>query len=497
MSSENPLWVWGLSRVKRDPRSLAGMLIAVILFYGMVGLTVLSWSTSLPRRMDDFLSVLHYEAWGFNLLVLLFYAPARLAQGLAREREHGTLDMLLLTGLSGRQLALGQAGVALLLPLGITLATAPVIFLGMFHEHGFMAVLRGYLGLFACVPVYVLAAGIVGLSVKKAQSAGGAAILMLMGAQTSGLFLGPWRDLKPLSLLGPWGSGLATTSREVNLLFVLGEPLPGELLQVPLLLALAVALLIGLERRIEGEPALLLGRRGALTLLVGTTLIAIVSFSPAPVEAWNWRLNPGEPTDQLFARYLILWLVSLLLAVEIPVGWRDLVRGLTRRAEDDPAFDHERLQPRRFALGPGLFLAFTLLTLWGPYFSDELDAGSYLGCLAVCAPAWLLAAVVFQAAHLWTRDQGMPRLIAILALLAVWCGPLMASIVLTEAGFGGPLAAIARMPNPIVGLFNAAYHVPYSQRGAPVDPLSLALGCAVVQVFLAAGSCSRSSVCTL
>ena len=484
---QNPLIVWSLERVKRDPRGLAALLGFVLFFYGMVGLTVLSWSSSLPRRMEDFLTILHYEAWGTNLLVLMLYAPARMAQGLARERERGTLDMLLLTGLSGRELALGQLGAAVILPLGMVLATAPVIFLGMFMDHGFEAVLRGYVGLFACLPVYALAAGIAGLSVKKAQSAGGAAILMLMGALASGLFLGPWRDLKPLAMLGPWGSGLATNRDELNQLFVLGETLPAELLQLPLLAAMTWALLIGLDRRIGGEPAALLGRRGALTLAGGVALIAVLSFSPQRSFNWQWSFNPGDPSDQVFARYLMLWLVLLLLALEVPVGWRDLVRGLTRRADDDAAFDHERLRPARFAAGPALLGVFTLLTVWGAGLDETIDVGSFLGCLFVGASSWVVAAVAFQAAHLLTRDQGMPRLFAILTLLAVWCGPLVASLILTEVGFGGPLAAIARMPNPVVGLYHAGYHVELGRGGAALDPLSLAVACTVVQLCLAAG----------
>ena len=61
---QNPLIVWSLERVKRDPRGLAALLGFVLFFYGMVGLTVLSWSSSLPRRMEDFLTRWLEETYG-------------------------------------------------------------------------------------------------------------------------------------------------------------------------------------------------------------------------------------------------------------------------------------------------------------------------------------------------------------------------------------------------------------------------------------------------
>ena len=64
-------------------------------------------------------------------------APARLAQTLSQSRARGTLDMLRLTGLSGHELALGQLGSSLLLPLALSALTAPIVLLGIGGEGAF------------------------------------------------------------------------------------------------------------------------------------------------------------------------------------------------------------------------------------------------------------------------------------------------------------------------------------------------------------------------
>ena len=157
---DNPLLAWGLSQARREKRVRVGIAVFLLVFYGIVMLSVLGWSSSFSPKLTELLTILHFEAWGMCGTLLLLWAPARMAQTIAREQEQGTLDMLRLTGLSGDELAVGYAATSLSLPLALCAMTIPIAVLGIGGAGGLGAVIRGYTSLIVLAPFYVLAGGL-------------------------------------------------------------------------------------------------------------------------------------------------------------------------------------------------------------------------------------------------------------------------------------------------------------------------------------------------
>lgn len=465
---------WSVRAALRESGSLVVLAVFLMLFYGIV----MSSAAMSRGSATETLSVLHWIAWGTNILVLLMWGPSRIAQRLATEKEKGTLELLRMTGLSGRQLALGLMAGALALPTLFLLGTLPVVLLGAFGREGLAAPLRAYPVLLALGACAALAAGLIGLAAKKAQGAGsGAVFLGLVLLAGGGFYKVP--GLEPLGVLGPWGSGLTTVHHEVEYeLHLLGARVPGELVQLPALVVLAWALLHGLSRRLAGEPAVLLGRPAATA--VSMVLVALVAATfPTRV---HHRIDGAEA----LAGHLVLLLVALLpLAVEVPVSWSDLLRGQARRDADDPPRADEQLRPSRLVLGPALaLLGAALLALLAGQRPDVPDArqAALVGG-AVVAAAWLVATLALQAAVLLGKDQGAPRVLAGIAVAALWLGPLAAGWGLREAGAPDEVVALPRVLSaPYCAAIPAA-----KPRALALDPTALATACAALHAFAAMG----------
>lgn len=470
MISGNPLLSWSVRASLREGGALGALVAFGALYYLMTLGTVAVWSLStFPKPLAELLSILHYETWATNGAVLLLWAPTRLAARLATERERGTLEMLRLTGLTGPQLAVGLLGGALALPLALSALTTPVLLAGAFGHGGPLAPLRAYPALLLLALCASLLGGLVGLGVKKAQTAGSTTVFFVMILLAlSGPYKAP--GLAPLGALGPWGPGLATVERELDFdVPVLGVEVPGELLQVPLLVVLAGALLHGLSRRLAGEPAVLVGRTAATAIGGAVTALAAVTL-PDPSA-------PAAPA--LAGRVIVMFLGLLPLAVEAPVDWTDLVRGLARRGPDDRPFPDERLDPRRFAPATALLLAagVVLLLAGNP-------PKAVVVALLVAGGAWHVAALGMQAALLGTRDQGAPRALAGAGLAALWLGPLAGAWGLRMLEAPTALTVAPLLLNP---LFAIACAVATAGSALPVDPPAAALACAALHVFGAIG----------
>jgi hypothetical protein len=473
---DNPLLAWGAERLRRDRKTL---------FAGVIfGSLESPWS----RHVEELFTAFHYATWSVDGLLLLLWAPSRLAQSLAKEKTKGTLDMLRLTGLSGWNMALGTLGNAFLLPVGLVALTLPVALLGAWGEGGLESVIRGYAVLAPLAVCYALLAGMIGLAVKKVEHAGSSAVFLLL------LILGvtalcnavPVRDMRPLALLGPWGPGLTTTKLEFEL-FVLGVPVPGELLQLPVLIALAYALLRGLAQRLSGEHVLVLGRAGALWFAGAVAVISGLTFFPNP----DGNSIRAMPTRAAFTAHLMVpFLCGLLLAAETTVPWRDLVRGLTRRDPDDLPLPFERLTIRRFlagvllpcGLGALLCLGVVLPKVDATFGGSAADAISVAGLLlgtGIGALAWLFAALALQAGQLWLKDRNNPTTLVGLGLAVLWVGPFLASYAVREAGAPPELYELPRAASPFFGLYAAGFGTsPTATSG--FDPLALAVLCLAI-----------------
>lgn len=472
MSGENPLLTWSIRTALREGSAIGGLLVFGLLYYVLILGTVFFWSIQItPGPIPGLLTILHYETWAVNGLVLLLWAPTRLAQRLATERERGTLEMLRLTGLSGLQLAVGLLGGALALPVAIVGLTLPVLLLSAFGVGGPAAPLRAYPPLLLLALCASLLGGLVGLGAKKAQNAGSSIVfLVMLMLALSGPYKVP--GLAPLGVLGPWAPGLATIDQPPLAFDVplLGGHAPGDLLQLPVLIVLAGALLHGLARRLAGEPAVLVGRTAAAAIGGSLTVVAAVTLPD----------DDRVPAQVAIAgRVIVVFLALLPLAVEAPVTWTDLVRGLARRGPDDAPFPDERLGLARFAAGPALMGAAGLVMAVA-----SGEARAVVIALLVALGGWLLAAMAMQAALLRSRDLGAPRVLAGVGLAALWLGPLVGAwgLRILEAP-----PAVALTPLLLNPLFAIACAVAGAGGALPVDPASAAMASAALHVFGALG----------
>lgn len=481
---ENPLLRWTLERSRRDNRFLLGLLLFLGLLYGAAAVAFLIWFSQpvWRRELVDLFTAIHYVGWSGNGLMLLVITPARLAQKVARDRELGGLEQLRLTGLSGQDLAVGELASVSLLPLLGLLLSGPLVLLGLGGEGGPLAVGRGYLALLLCAPAYAMAGGLVGLGAKKAQNAGASAIfstLLLLGVSSIGVFPAEV-DPRPLALLGPWGGGMATVSERLAFsLPIAGTLLPGELVMVPVLLLLSRALLTSFARRLSGEPGVGPGLEGALALVLAVGVVGALTLPRVKVSGWgDWRARLMPADAAVVARLIALWLASLLVALETPVGWRELTRGLARREPDDPVRPEESFGPWRWWLGPGALVGAGVLLLPAAAVCDPSPSlpGVVTGLLVALA-AWFTAALAFQAALLFWRDQGNPRALAGLGLVALWLGPVLAGAMIRQVG-ARDISVLSFAVNPLSGLYWAGMAESASSSGPA--PLALALVCLVV-----------------
>lgn len=484
MSGEaSPLLDWLVRRALGDRRVIASLLLFGVLFYGGVALSLVAWGgQSLAfGGVEQVLTMLHYEALAANAIVLLLWAPTRLAQHLARERELDTLSMLRLSGLSGVQLGEGFVAGALLLPLLSCAVTLPVVLLGAGGMAGPAAPLRAYPVLLLLALCYVLIGGLFGLTHKsKAQNAGGAAAFFVIGALcVGGLFRVPQLEL--FGVLGPWGAILTTVpdpEAAEHLVFeltLLGARAPGELVQLAFLAVVAGLLFVGLARRLDDRaPSVFLG-------LPATTALTALALGLAGIT-YDTGLYPVRET--LCARLLLLAVLVAPLALELPVRHVDLVRGAARRDPDDPPWAEELLLARRLLSGPLLTLGATLLVLANVPAQDEPVRKGALVAAAVIACAWVFAALTVQVSRLWTRDHGVPLFLAFFALTALWFGPFFSSFGLEELSLPLTLVELPRAINPFYAVKLACFP---DQPVGGLDPLALAISCAMLHALGAAG----------
>ncbi|MGE0707490.1 MAG: hypothetical protein AB7N76_10905 [Planctomycetota bacterium] len=497
----NPLSQWGLTHARRDRRFFAVILGFLFLFYGLAMLFVLSWTSSWSRKVSDLLNLFFGETVVVNTLLLLYWAPARVASAIAKQREEGMLDMLRMTGMSGHELAIGHLITQLSLPLLLSACTVPLIVFGLGNEAGPTIVIRIYVCLALLVPVFAMMGALVGLAIKKAQHAGSTAIFVAMGLffLSGGSAGQPIPDIKVFAMVGFFGPLVAELERNGTFAIpILGTDIPGDLIQIVFLVLLGRALLAGLARRYTGEPALFFGRHGALTLVIALALVSALTYYPEPwPRSGNWWRPNHLPQAEGLAFHLIYPFVALIwFALESSVESRDLIRGLARRDADDFVPDEERLDLRRFIwpalvyMGMGvLFLGSMLVALGrmanrGGGTFEVSTVGLFLG-VTVAISAYAAAVLLTQLVTLQLRDRGMPRLLSGVALLVIWIAPVIGSFIMKEMGFPAGLYELPRAINPFYGITMAAATEATNSGG--LDPTALGICSAAFHIFAAIG----------
>lgn len=195
--------------------------------------------------------------------------------------------------------------------------------------------------------------------------------------------------------------------------------------------------------------------------------------------------------SMLTSHVIVVFMPALLYALESPIRWRDLVRGRSRRGEHNATLVEERFDLARFAPALAVVGVFTgalvLVVAYASYFggSDQVSVVAVLLAVSILVLAATVAAVSVQVALLTTRGVGSPRLLAGLALVVLWIGPLMASYILAAMGAPAGLYQLPRAVNPWYGIAMASHanDVAMGQRG--LGPLALGMTCAAVHLFLA------------
>lgn len=454
---ENPLVTWSARQLRRDTRALSVAALFVLAFYGLVALGAMGWASGRASNLPGLLTGLFMLTWFTMGFALLLWAPARMAQQLARDRARGQLDALRLTGLSGLELTVGCLVGALSLPLAFTATLLPTALLSLGGDLDALDALRAYLILLLLAPVYTLAGGLGGMSSPKPETAGSAgAITAVLLLTASGIGTSNAADLRGLALLGPWAAlGNVTKSEEMPYAF--GHQVPAELLALPFLLLVGAALAFGLARRLAGEPARLVGRSGALGVAAALVGVATLTFSPA-VGPQHWGL--GLDVRQAVGWRLVLILAAaLLVALESPVRLVDLVRGLARREPDDLPLPDERLDVARYAPLPLLLVGWTILAGGTLAVTDQaspgepVSLGSFALATLVVVAAFAAAAATFQAAQLLTRDHKFAPFLAGGALMAFWFVPGVASVGAGLIDIPDALLLVPRAANPLHGLY--------------------------------------------
>jgi hypothetical protein len=203
-----------------------------------------------------------------------------------------------------------------------------------------------------------------------------------------------------------------------------------------------------------------------------------------------WRRN--LPARASFTGNVsVAFVAMLVLAAEVPVRWRDFVRGLARRGRRNRPFPEERLVPLRFLpgllipAGMGVLFAWPLLygytALWEGR-SPEVSVAGTLVALTIVGAAWCFAALAFQVMQLWVRDKGSPRILTSVALATVWFAPFLASYGLRSVGFPSALYELPCAFSPFYGIYAAGYATSSTATASGTSPLALATACAVLHL---------------
>jgi hypothetical protein len=500
----NPLAQWGLGQTRRDKRSVVIMIVFLVLFYGVAGLIFMGWlANSWSHKVEDLC-----DGWaGLALIVvgvmLLLWAPARVATAIAKQREDGVLDMLRLTGMSGSDLAVGHLLTQMSLPLTLAALTAPLILSGTLSEVGPVGTLRMTIAIVLLTPVYCMIGALAGLTVKKPAGAGGAgmfaAIALLIGSGVAISAGQAVREARILAFLGPWGQVAAWDRESYFEIQMLGVGVPGDLLQIAFLVILASALLRGLAYRYTNQEAVFFGRRGALLVVFGLCALCLASWypDPFPTQTHSWRRDYMDQPSSL-AFHLIVPFVALLWAgLETPLSARSFVRGKARRDPDDLLMTEEKFVLARFASPAIVFALMALLFLIPFGFANaefgarpggrwEVDGVGILVGGAIAVAAYALLSLTVQWAILATRDIGVPRLLAALAVIAFWTLPVIGGAILHENGAPDELSSLAYGLNPFFGI-TAAAHTGVAKPLVGFDSGALGLYCLAIQSFAALG----------
>lgn len=477
---DNPLLAWELKRLRSERKAWLGAAAFALIYYGLIAFVVAIWLGSFGRpSVRNLLTTFHYLTWGVSGLLLLLWAPVRMAQSLAREKERGGLDALRLTGMTGLELAAATLVSALTFPAALALTTLPVALLGFGGDVSIGGVVRAYVALFLLAPVYTLLGGLAGLATRKAQQASSGAGVVAIGLLiVSGVGLSDPLS-GPLALLGPWGTGLAAPRGGLFEVTLPGGrwSLPGDLLQIPLLVVLGRALLAGLARRLAGVPALLLGRSASVTVLAAACVVALVTLNGAGRStAWpSWYR--ASAADEVIARLIVLWVFLLLCAFEAPIAWRDRVRGLARREPDDPVPADERLSPWRVLAPAAVFMGWTALTAAALVsLADGAAVAGLVGGAFVALTSACFAGCAAQAAILVARDRPFAWLYGGGVVAAFWFLPLVASGGLRAIGMPALLYELPQAINPLYGIYLACFYGRASTASG-LAPMALATAC--------------------
>ena len=117
----NPLAQWGLGQTRRDKRSVVIVIVFMVIFYAIAGLIFILWASSGGIRAKYLCNMWLGLSFIVDGVLLLLWAPARVAAAIAKQRAEGMLDMLRMTGLSGRELAVGHLLTQMSLPLSLAI----------------------------------------------------------------------------------------------------------------------------------------------------------------------------------------------------------------------------------------------------------------------------------------------------------------------------------------------------------------------------------------
>ncbi|RMG09932.1 MAG: hypothetical protein D6731_18665 [Planctomycetota bacterium] len=489
---DQPLARWFLGSALRNRRTLFGLLLFALLFYGLLGLSFLFWLFVQPswrRDLEDLFAAFHHEAWVVNAGIFLVVLPLRFAQRLARDRHSKALEMLRLAGLSGWDIAWGKLAAAALLPGACGALTAPAVVLGALAV-GEAGSARAYLALAGLCPVYTALAGLVALGARKRERVLSAAVLSLLLPAGLGLAAFAFRlpEFLPVGALAPWAGAFARGGdAAAGRVVCWGTVLPLEAIALPVQLLLTLSLWRALAGRLAGRPMALFGLEGATSIGLAYVFLAGVGFTPCPLPKPGVLVSLQLPSETTLTIYLVVcFLASLFSAAEAGVSWRDLVRGLARSDPDDPPFPEERLRTLRFlpgALLPAVLggllvppLRYGYDTVWDGAPAPVSPAGVCIALL-VFAGGWMVAGLCVQALLLLTKGRGAPRLLAFLLVGGLWLLPYAAAGALSWVGAPLGMREFARTPSVFFGIAAAMT----ASGGGATSPLALAAVSAAMQ----------------
>ncbi len=477
-----PFVRWGVARELRR-RGLVRAATLALCVYGLAALVTVAEAASPTREVQRALLGLAHATWAVACLLAL---PTGVARRVALGVQRGQLSALRTAGVPGLELALGLVAQAAVVPALVLAATAPVLLAGAAHHQLVAQALAPLPTLALLGLVYGLCAGLFGAS-GKPQNAGGYAFLPalaggILGSAGLGEGLGALGALGPARLFAGWVGNLRLKFEVV----LGGVALPGEVLQVPVLAALAAALLVGLARRLDDEPVALLGLTPAAAVVACVGLCVGLCGFADPADDLGGEGGAG-------LRIALQAVLLGLLALETPTPRVDLARGLARRGQDDPPLARERRARATLLLGPALVAGALALELArGP--SGRGPSLALAGLVLVAA--WFVTAGIAQLAHLHALGAPAGQADGVLAttrplplavgLLAVpWLLPILGVAFLRTLGAPSILLEVALALNPACAVVLAVE--PTTGVLATLDPRGLALASGVLHAFAAVG----------